>query len=103
MYQELTSYLVYRRVWDVPGVKEWLVGSEEEAKRKMCDAMECGKVEETVGALRLCNGCREWLYCGTECQKRDWKEGGHRQVCKEAKIAAMKEKEIEDLLWGATV
>lgn len=82
-------------------MKEWLIESEEEVKRKACDAIGCGKVEDTVGALSLCNGCREWWYCGTECQKRDWKEGGHKKVCKETKIAAMKEKEVEDLLLGA--
>ncbi|KAH8150231.1 uncharacterized protein LAJ45_05918 [Morchella importuna] len=98
---QLTFYLMYKRVWDVPGMKEWLVESEGEVKKKACDAIGCGKVEETVGALRLCNGCREWWYCGTECQKRDWKRGGHKKLCKETKTAATKEKEIEDLLLGA--
>ena len=29
-----------------------------------------------------CSGCRQAFYCSKECQVRDWKEGGHKEVCK---------------------
>lgn len=93
--------MILGRVWNVPGVKEWLLENEEEIKKRACDAVGCGNVEEAVGILKACSGCRGWWYCGIECQTRDWKEGGHRRVCKEAKLAAMKDKEIEDLLLSA--
>ena len=36
-------------------------------------------------ASTRCTGCfREW-YCSQECQKRDWKEGGHKILCKDLK------------------
>ncbi|KDQ62890.1 hypothetical protein JAAARDRAFT_188533 [Jaapia argillacea MUCL 33604] len=30
-----------------------------------------------------CSGCLDAPYCDKECQKRDWKEGNHRTICKE--------------------
>jgi hypothetical protein len=32
--------------------------------------------------MRRCSGCRQAYYCGKECQVRDWKEGGHKEVCR---------------------
>ena len=32
--------------------------------------------------MRRCSGCRQAYYCSKECQVRDWKEGGHKEVCK---------------------
>jgi hypothetical protein len=36
--------------------------------------------------LRRCSACRAVHYCSPECQKRHWKECGHRQQC--AQLAA---------------
>lgn len=30
-----------------------------------------------------CSACSEYMYCSKECQKYDWKHGGHRELCKE--------------------
>ncbi|CAJ1953013.1 unnamed protein product [Cylindrotheca closterium] len=35
-----------------------------------------------------CSKCTITYYCGRDCQRKDWKEGGHKQECK--KIAAQK-------------
>lgn len=41
----------------------------------------CGKkAKEVEGSLKQCSGCRKILYCGKECQKKDWQE--HKVVCK---------------------
>ncbi|VDB91636.1 unnamed protein product [Peniophora sp. CBMAI 1063] len=32
--------------------------------------------------LSTCKGCREARYCSRECQLSDWKQGGHRIVCR---------------------
>ena len=29
-----------------------------------------------------CGGCRAVWYCGEACANADWREGGHRKVCK---------------------
>ena len=29
-----------------------------------------------------CSACRAVWYCGTACSHADWREGGHRLVCK---------------------
>ncbi|VDC05467.1 unnamed protein product [Peniophora sp. CBMAI 1063] len=31
---------------------------------------------------RKCQGCGEACYCSRECQKRDWRDGGHRARCR---------------------
>jgi hypothetical protein len=34
------------------------------------------------GGSKLCSGCRVARYCGVECSHADWRQGGHRRVCK---------------------
>ncbi|KZV71164.1 hypothetical protein PENSPDRAFT_416085 [Peniophora sp. CONT] len=36
-------------------------------------------------ALSTCKGCQEARYCSRECQRSDWKQGGHRIVCRRVK------------------
>ena len=31
---------------------------------------------------RTCSACRAVWYCGTACSHADWREGGHRRMCK---------------------
>ena len=31
---------------------------------------------------RLCSACRAVWYCGTACSHADWREGGHRRMCR---------------------
>ncbi|KAJ7627870.1 hypothetical protein B0H17DRAFT_1110404 [Mycena rosella] len=45
-----------------------------------CDNMECAKISAKTEFQR-CSGCRSASYCSIECQRRDWKEGGHRAEC----------------------
>lgn len=33
------------------------------------------------GKVMKCGRCRGPAYCSTKCQKRHWKEGGHKKVC----------------------
>ena len=41
----------------------------------------CGKKGKGVEeGLKRCMGCKKMLYCGKECQKKDWKE--HKMECK---------------------
>jgi len=32
--------------------------------------------------LLVCNGCKKAYYCSAECQKRQWKENGHKIHCR---------------------
>ena len=38
--------------------------------------------ESRLRSLKLCGGCRQRRYCGSECQLRDWKNG-HKAQCRE--------------------
>ncbi len=42
--------------------------------------LKCKK-DNIDGTFLKCAGCRRALYCSRECQKVDWKEGGHRGDC----------------------
>ncbi len=39
--------------------------------------------------LRKCGGCGAARYCGRDCQRSDWRRGGHREL-HEGKDAALK-------------
>ncbi|VDB94203.1 unnamed protein product [Peniophora sp. CBMAI 1063] len=38
--------------------------------------------EPTERALSTCRGCGQVWYCGKECQRLDWRQGGHREACR---------------------
>ena len=40
----------------------------------------CGA--ENKSDLLTCSRCKVIMYCNINCQKRHWKEGGHKQECK---------------------
>lgn len=48
-----------------------------------CDG--CGRTREELGVthLRSCSRCKKAYYCGAECQRKQWKVGGHKQHCRE--------------------
>ncbi|PRW20905.1 hypothetical protein C2E21_8584 [Chlorella sorokiniana] len=45
-----------------------------------------------VGSMR-CSACRAVWYCSTTCSHADWRQGGHRRVCKALGIARQAAKE----------
>ncbi|KAJ4471603.1 hypothetical protein J3R30DRAFT_3450224 [Lentinula aciculospora] len=49
--------------------------SEVEISSILCARRSCGKK-----AVSKCSSCKEFWYCGVECQKLDWKE--HKIICK---------------------
>ncbi|KAH8064421.1 hypothetical protein JL722_1291 [Aureococcus anophagefferens] len=36
---------------------------------------------------KACQGCGTTAYCSTECQRIDWRDRGHRKVCKKIQAA----------------
>ncbi|KAF7343512.1 MYND-type domain-containing protein [Mycena sanguinolenta] len=51
-----------------------------------CDNTECNKVSEKWDFKR-CAGCKYMSYCSRDCQKRDWKQGKHREECQKNRLA----------------
>ena len=58
---------------------EWLAGVQREALSVglRCDTCSAVRSAET---LHACSGCGAARYCGTECQRKDWR-GGHKALC----------------------
>ncbi|KAF7373735.1 MYND-type domain-containing protein [Mycena sanguinolenta] len=56
------------------------IESKEEYSRKACYSLQCGVIEKKI-EFRRCAQCLYAYYCSKECQKQDWKHGGHRQAC----------------------
>ena len=42
----------------------------------------CGSCHSRIYKSLHCGKCKIIYYCNFECQKRHWKEGGHKQECK---------------------
>ncbi|KAF7297031.1 MYND-type domain-containing protein [Mycena indigotica] len=48
---------------------------------KRCGNPACNEQEAQVQEFKRCAGCHLISYCGSECQKTDWRR--HKQACKE--------------------
>ena len=47
----------------------------------LLECAECGKAD-VAKKLRTCSQCLGAFYCDRVCQKKHWKEGGHKHMCK---------------------
>ena len=43
--------------------------------------------------LKIPSRCRSVYYCNVECQRRHWKKGGHKRMCKEPALDVTAEQE----------
>nr|GAT58064.1 predicted protein [Mycena chlorophos] len=53
---------------------------EREVSQSACDNVSCSKIQ-AKSLFRRCAACCSSRYCSVECQKEDWKDGGHRNTC----------------------
>ncbi|KAG8850372.1 hypothetical protein FRB96_000436 [Tulasnella sp. 330] len=51
-----------------------------------CSWVKCMMYEQECDTTSMfrCAGCERAMYCGLWCQERDWSEGGHSALCKQA-------------------
>ncbi|KAJ6546617.1 hypothetical protein B0H10DRAFT_2131009 [Mycena sp. CBHHK59/15] len=55
--------------------------SAEYVSSKACDNLACSQIGRKPD-FRCCKVCKSAYYCSRACQRLDWKQGGHREVCK---------------------
>ncbi|KAJ7189603.1 hypothetical protein GGX14DRAFT_484655 [Mycena pura] len=53
---------------------------EKETVKSGCSNAACCLIAPR-SELKLCSGCKVCIYCSKECQKLDWRHGGHRAMC----------------------
>jgi hypothetical protein len=65
------------------------------AAARSCAYLGCANVAAEGGPAagqgrgsKKCSGCRAVWYCGEACQLADWRQGGHRRVCKQLAATA---------------
>ncbi|KAK4615625.1 hypothetical protein CLAFUW4_10665 [Fulvia fulva] len=82
-------YEYFERHRGVEGFEQWegienpVQLTEEEKKKPICGA--CFATEQKDGKpLLKCGTCGKVAYCCRDCQVFDWKDGGHKKVCKKA-------------------
>ena len=66
------------------GGKKKKKGTAPGATPSLKDCANCGAAEGTVSGVvvhRPCSRCKITYYCSVKCQKRHWKQGGHKQHC----------------------
>jgi hypothetical protein len=44
--------------------------------------LNCKAVVSKDAPILSCGACRSAVYCSKVCQKKDWKEGEHKKICK---------------------
>ncbi|KAJ7190266.1 hypothetical protein GGX14DRAFT_606091 [Mycena pura] len=54
--------------------------SQKRVSKGMCSNVQCGLIDERR-RFSVCAACRSRYYCSVECQRSDWREGGHRHAC----------------------
>jgi hypothetical protein len=52
--------------------------------------LQCGEIDERKYFSR-CSRCNAAYYCDDECQKADWRQGGHRGVCRPFSLLSLSE------------
>ncbi|KAJ7153899.1 hypothetical protein C8R43DRAFT_443172 [Mycena crocata] len=90
--EECASSPVFRRS---PGFDKWqrfctstkrslavLKFCEQYVPDKACDNIDCHIIKSKT-EFRRCSRCLNVYYCSTDCQKIDWRTGGHRDICGE--------------------
>ncbi|KAF6752212.1 hypothetical protein DFP72DRAFT_905282 [Ephemerocybe angulata] len=55
---------------DYPGIGDNLGLTKP---RRACDREGCHSQEDHLSQLKRCSGCQMVLYCGAQCQNKDWK------------------------------
>ncbi|KAJ6605427.1 hypothetical protein DFH09DRAFT_1121380 [Mycena vulgaris] len=55
--------------------------SENYTSMKACDNMSCSVIAPKRN-FRSCGACHGVFYCAEQCQSADWRDGGHRELCK---------------------
>ena len=54
------------------------------ATTQTCSWAACGaELSGEAAAKNRCGRCKRVYYCSRRCQKKHWKEGGHREACEE--------------------
>ncbi|KAJ7162841.1 hypothetical protein C8R46DRAFT_1352704 [Mycena filopes] len=51
-----------------------------------CNNIACGAMQDKSD-FRRCSNCQRAYYCSSACQRQDWKDGGHREVCRQLRIS----------------
>lgn len=54
--------------------------NNQTAEVDKCDS--CGKVASATVRLKRCTACKITMYCSVKCQKQDWRDGYHKDVCR---------------------
>ncbi|KAJ7162857.1 hypothetical protein C8R46DRAFT_1352718 [Mycena filopes] len=58
-----------------------------------CNNIACGAMQDKSD-FRRCSNCQRAYYCSSACQRQDWRDGGHRDVCRQLRISMFKNSDL---------
>jgi len=72
-------------LWMEPTVWSWANDNPDikAALLRKCSRSECHEKEKRIKEFKHCGACQEAWYCGSSCQKEDWKK--HKPECRAVK------------------
>lgn len=69
--------------------------AQREGRRDYGSRLHCAGCGREALYLRLCSGCRSASYCSRECQRRHWREGGHKLRCAALAAERQRQQQVE--------
>ncbi|KAI0728754.1 hypothetical protein C8Q72DRAFT_875651 [Fomitopsis betulina] len=70
-----------QNLWEAQDAWTWADGDEAKGSvLKSCSRQGCTRREGRLREFKRCSGCKQTVYCSSECQKDDWRS--HKPACK---------------------
>ena len=66
----------------------------------MSEMPSCARCGTQGAGFKVCGGCRQFAYCGAECQKAAWR-GGHKATCGKPLLSPQEVAEVHDKVMAA--
>ena len=86
--------------WKRPSVNSTANEKDDKTKDTFFPCVVCWKESTPQSKHKKCSQCHAAVYCSRDCQKKDYKDGKHKENCKLLSKLWMQKKDLESQLWS---